>query len=175
MLSPLGHGVPYLGVAPSRGWWHQWSARWPAMATRNCAFRFSPFPSPSYSANLPSERCQNGRGLVTNPLLSTLAIRYQSSWSNWFRIISALTEHVSWMEKLAHIGVWLPPGGLLSIFICRVTNIRNRTKLRSSYNDSIKHLALMHSDEQERVLHAEFQHAALTLALAITNGREYST
>lgn len=74
-------------------------------------------------------------------------------------------------------------------------DIRPRTKLRSSYNESVKLLATNCSSEPdkshrssyselaksaamgsppelEQLHHAEFAHAALTLALAITNTRE---
>lgn len=49
------------------------------------------------------------------------------------------------------------------------TDIRARTKLRSSYDDSVKAAAAMDSTQPARIHREEFQHAALTLALAITN------
>lgn len=54
-------------------------------------------------------------------------------------------------------------------------DMKIRTKLRSSYDESVVVAAASITSEPGRVHHAEFQHAALTLALAITNGREYST
>ncbi|KAF7984919.1 hypothetical protein HWV62_9819, partial [Athelia sp. TMB] len=47
--------------------------------------------------------------------------------------------------------------------------ITTRTKLRCSYDESLKELSTLGSVGLETVHHAEFQHAAVTLALAITN------
>ncbi|KZP34058.1 hypothetical protein FIBSPDRAFT_881510 [Athelia psychrophila] len=46
---------------------------------------------------------------------------------------------------------------------------RARTKLRSSYDDSVKAAAAMDLTQPAPIHREEFQHAALTLALAITN------
>lgn len=43
-------------------------------------------------------------------------------------------------------------------------------KLRCSYHESIAEVEALTPDQLERVHGVEFQHAALTLALAITNG-----
>lgn len=50
-----------------------------------------------------------------------------------------------------------------------------RIKLRSSYDDSVVSASVIASTEPYYVHSAEFRHAALTLALAITNSCEYLT
>lgn len=52
------------------------------------------------------------------------------------------------------------------------TDMIARTKLRSSYDHSVEAVAAMDSTQPAQICCAEFQHAALTLALAITNGRK---
>ncbi|KZP34556.1 hypothetical protein FIBSPDRAFT_942667 [Athelia psychrophila] len=49
------------------------------------------------------------------------------------------------------------------------TDIKIRVKLRNSYDKSIKQAEAMGSSQPGLIHHAEFIHAALTLALAITN------
>lgn len=51
-------------------------------------------------------------------------------------------------------------------------DMKIRMKLRSSYNKSVVAAAASITSEPGRVHHAEFQHAALTMALAITNACE---
>lgn len=50
-----------------------------------------------------------------------------------------------------------------------------RIKLRSSYDESVKSAEAMVSTEPDCVQTAQFHHAVLTLALALTNSCEYLT